>query len=107
MSDRIYADYNATAPLRAEARAAMIDAMAVLGNPSSVHGPGRAARALIETAAARSRRWSMRTPVSHFHHGGTEASALALKGCGRSRIVISAIEHEAVLGHPGGQTIAG
>ena len=98
MSDRVYADYNATAPLRAEARAAMIDAMAVLGNPSSVHGPGRAARALIETARREVAALVNAAPQSViFTSGGTEASALALKGCGRSRIVISAIEHEAVL----------
>lgn len=47
---RVYLDYNATAPLRAEARAAMIEAMDVVGNPSSVHAEGRAAKGLIERA---------------------------------------------------------
>ena len=44
MRPRVYLDWNATAPLRPEARAAMIDAMDAFGNPSSVHGEGRAAR---------------------------------------------------------------
>ncbi len=48
---RIYLDHNATTPLRAEARAAMIAAMDVVGNPSSVHAEGRAAKALIEKRA--------------------------------------------------------
>jgi len=50
---RIYLDWNATAPLAPSAQAAMADAMAVLGNPSSVHGEGRAARRLVEEARAR------------------------------------------------------
>ena len=47
---RVYLDWNATAPLRAEARVAMAAAMDVVGNPSSVHAEGRAAKALIERA---------------------------------------------------------
>ena len=49
---RTYLDHNATTPLRTEARAAMIDAMDVMGNPSSVHAEGRAAKMLIERARA-------------------------------------------------------
>ena len=45
---RCYLDYNATAPLRAEARTAMIAAMDLVGNPSSVHAEGRAAKAIVE-----------------------------------------------------------
>lgn len=52
MNTRIYLDWNATAPLRPEARAAMVAAMDVVGNPSSVHAEGRAARALVERARA-------------------------------------------------------
>ena len=52
MTDRLYLDWNATAPLRPEARAAMVAAMEVVGNPSSVHAEGRAARALVERARA-------------------------------------------------------
>ncbi len=50
MVERVYLDYNATAPLRPEAREAMIAAMEVVGNPSSVHAEGRAAKGLIERA---------------------------------------------------------
>ena len=46
----IYADYNATAPVRPEAKAAMMAALEVGANPSSVHGPGRAARKMLEQA---------------------------------------------------------
>ena len=48
--DRVYLDWNATAPLRAEARDAMLAAMDVVGNPSSVHAEGRAAKAIVERA---------------------------------------------------------
>ena len=47
---RVYLDWNASAPLRPEARAAMLEAMDVVGNPSSVHTEGRAARAIVEKA---------------------------------------------------------
>jgi len=50
MAERVYLDWNATAPLRPEARAAMLEAMDVVGNPSSVHAEGRAAKGLIEKA---------------------------------------------------------
>ena len=49
---RVYLDWNATAPLRPEARAAMISALDVAGNPSSVHAEGRAARGIVERARA-------------------------------------------------------
>ena len=48
--DRIYLDWNATAPIRAEVLARMVDALSTTGNPSSVHAEGRAARGLVETA---------------------------------------------------------
>ncbi|MEO0381825.1 MAG: aminotransferase class V-fold PLP-dependent enzyme, partial [Pseudomonadota bacterium] len=48
--NRVYLDHNATTPLRAEARAAMVAAMDVMGNPSSVHAEGRAAKMLVERA---------------------------------------------------------
>ncbi len=50
MGERVYLDWNATAPLRPEAREAMVAAMDVVGNPSSVHAEGRAARAVVERA---------------------------------------------------------
>lgn len=50
MTARVYLDWNATAPLRPQARAAMLAALDLVGNPSSVHAEGRAARALVERA---------------------------------------------------------
>ena len=52
MKSRTYLDWNATAPLRPEARDAMIAAMDLVGNPSSVHAEGRAAKGLVERARA-------------------------------------------------------
>lgn len=92
---RAYLDWNATAPLRPEARAAMAEAMEMLGNPSSVHAEGRAARALIERARAR-----IATAVGAqgaeivFTSGATEAAALALRGRG---LAASGIEHDCVV----------
>ena len=50
MSGRTYLDWNATAPLRPQARAAVVATLDAVGNPSSVHREGRAARRLIELA---------------------------------------------------------
>ena len=50
MTERAYLDWNATAPLRPQARAAMVAALDAIGNPSSVHAEGRAARGLVEAA---------------------------------------------------------
>jgi len=47
---RVYLDYNAAAPLRPDARAAMLEALDALGNPSSIHAEGRKARAIVEEA---------------------------------------------------------
>lgn len=91
---RVYLDHNATAPLRPEARAAMIAAMDVLGNPSSVHGEGRAAHALIERARAQvAAAFGAEGADVIFTSGATEAAALACAGRGLSG---SEIEHEAV-----------
>ena len=99
---RTYLDYNATAPLRPEAREALLAALDI-GNPSSVHFEGRQARALVETA----RQDIAELVVAHpetviFTSGGTEACNLALNlrqapGGKISRILVSAIEHSAVL----------
>ncbi len=91
---RAYLDYNATAPLRDEARAAMIAAMDVVGNPSSVHAEGRKAKALIETARAdiASALGADGADVI-FTSGATEAAALAMRGRG---LVAGDIEHDAV-----------
>ena len=97
----VYLDYNATAPVRPEAIAAMTRALETGGNPSSVHAAGRAARALVEQAredvAA-----LIGGPASTvvFTGGGTEANALAIESAvatGSRRLIVSAIEHDSVL----------
>src|ERR1700761_3343885 len=105
MAERVYLDWNATTPLRAEAKAAMADAWELEGNPSSVHAEGRQARRLVEdarTAVAAAAGALARNVV--FTSGGTEANALALApGAGRAgsppvrRLLMSAVEHSSVL----------
>lgn len=76
---RAYMDYNATAPLRPTVRAATIAAMETLGNPSSIHAEGRAARALLEEARERLAAGVGATPENIvFTSGATEAANLAL-----------------------------
>ena len=105
MTERIYLDWNATAPLRPAARAAMLAALDQLGNPSSVHAEGRAARHLVETA-----REQVAALVGAdagnvvFTSGGTEANGLALGPAIErpgdrqplDRLLVSAIEHPSV-----------
>ncbi|HEV2302759.1 MAG TPA: aminotransferase class V-fold PLP-dependent enzyme, partial [Stellaceae bacterium] len=93
-----YLDWNATTPLRQEARAAVAAALEVCGNPSSVHRRGRAARQIVE--AARSAVGSLVGAAPGevvFVSGGTEANHLALLGAGRARVLVSAVEHDSVL----------
>lgn len=99
---RIYLDYNATAPLRPEARDALLAALDI-GNPSSVHEEGRKARALVEAARADvARLVGAPAETVIFTSGGTEACNLAL-GLRQApageikRLLVSAIEHSAVL----------
>jgi cysteine desulfurase len=105
-AERIYLDWNATAPLRPQARAAAAAALGVCGNPSSVHAEGRAVRRGIEEA-----RESVAALVGAeprnvvFTSGGTEANMMALSpfvGTGpglepRDCLLVSAIEHPSVL----------
>ena len=94
----VYLDFNATTPLRPEARAAMLEVMSRTGNASSVHRPGRDARRCLETARRDIAAALGAVPENLvFTSGGTEADILALRGCGRRRILVSAIEHPAVL----------
>jgi cysteine desulfurase len=80
---RTYLDWNATAPLRPEAREAMIAAMGVLGNPSSVHGEGRAAKSIIEKARGQvAAAFGAASADIVFTGSATEAAALALQGRG-------------------------
>ena len=79
MSSRVYLDWNATAPLRPEARAAMSAALEIAGNPSSVHAEGRAARRLVEDARAQvAAAIGAKFDNVIFTSGGTEANAQAL-----------------------------
>jgi cysteine desulfurase len=100
MNQRSYLDHNATAPLRPEVREAVIDALALNGNPSSVHAEGRAARAAIEQARAKVAKLVGAHPANViFTSGGTEANALALAAqSGEAwHCYLSAIEHPSVL----------
>lgn len=91
---RVYLDHNATTPLRAEARAAMIAAMDVAGNPSSVHAEGRAAKGVVERARAQlAEALGASGADIVFTSGATEAAALALEGRG---LHCAGVEHDAV-----------
>jgi cysteine desulfurase len=106
---RVYLDYNATAPLRPEARAATLEALDALGNPSSIHAEGRRARAIVEEARRSVAALAGVEPRGVvFVSGGTEAANLALtpaiQATGRktplTRLIMSAGEHPCVLrGH--------
>ena len=91
---RVYLDWNATAPLRPEARAAMAAALDVTGNPSSVHAEGRAAKMLLERARddLAEALGAAKADII-FTSGATEAAALALDGQG---LACAGIEHDAV-----------
>ncbi len=79
MSERAYFDWNASAPLRAEARAAMLAALDVTATASSVHAEGRAARALVEKARAQVASLVGAQPKNvTFTSGATETNMLAL-----------------------------
>jgi len=95
---RHYLDYNATSLLRPEARAEMVRAMDEGGNPSSVHHFGRQAQQIVEGARAEVADFAVRSTENViFTSGATEASNLALLGCGRSRLIVSSVEHDASL----------
>jgi cysteine desulfurase len=106
MSERVYFDWNATAPLRKEAREAVLRALEGTGNASSVHAEGRAARGLIEAARAEvAELVGAEAKNVTFTSGATEANMLALtpaiaaagEKAQRDRLFVSAIEHPSVL----------
>lgn len=102
---RVYLDWNATTPLRDEARVAMLAAMDAVGNPSSVHAEGRQARRLVEDArAAVAAAVGAEARQVVFTSGGTEANVMALvPGIARKgsppveRLIVSAVEHPSVM----------
>jgi len=102
-----YLDHAATTPMLPEAVTAVADAMADLGNPSSLHGAGRRARRRIEESREQvAAALGARPSEVIFTAGGTEADNLAVKGIfwarraadsRRTRVIVSAVEHHAVL----------
>lgn len=105
MAERAYFDWNATAPLRAEARAAMVTSLGLTGNASSVHGEGRSARRLIEEAREQvAALVGAEAKGVTFTSGATEANMLALTPAleiggrrePRDRVFITTIEHPSV-----------
>jgi cysteine desulfurase len=103
--ERVYLDWNATTPLRPEARAAMLAAMDAVGNPSSVHAEGRQARRIVEDArAVIAAAVGAEARQLVFTSGGTEANMMALVpgsarkgGAPVERLIISAVEHPSVM----------
>jgi len=105
MSERAYFDWNATAPLRQEARAAMVTTLGLTGNASSVHAEGRAVRRLVEAAREQvAGLVGAEAKNVTFTSGATEANMLALtpaieiggRKSLRDRLFVSAIEHPSV-----------
>jgi cysteine desulfurase len=105
MAERSYFDWNATTPLRPEAIAAFADALTIMGNPSSVHAEGRAARRLVERAREQVAHLVGAKPADvTFTSSGTEANMLALTPAietakekrPRDKLLMSAIEHSSV-----------
>jgi cysteine desulfurase len=95
-AERTYLDWNATAPLRPEAREACIAALDVVGNPSSPHAHGRRARAIVEDAREQVAALVGTRPAEVvFTSGGTEANNAVL-AAGWDTIVLSGIEHDSV-----------
>ena len=98
MSSRVYLDYNASAPVWPEAADAVDEALRAGANASSIHAPGRAARARIEDARESvARLVGADSAGIVFTGGGTEANNQAVRCSGAERVLVSAIEHESVL----------
>ena len=94
---RTYLDWNATAPLRPEARAAMLAALEVAGNPSSPHAEGRRARVVVEDAREQVAALLGAQPADVvLTSGGTEANNTVL-AAGWDTILVCGIEHDSVL----------
>ncbi|MBL9036759.1 MAG: cysteine desulfurase [Rhodospirillaceae bacterium] len=98
MTGAVYMDANATMPICAPAQAALTHALGTLGNPSSVHRFGRAARALVDQARAQVAKLVQgRAQDVVFTSGGTEANNLAIASRGDRALIVSGIEHDSVL----------
>ena len=101
MSGRVYLDYNATSVVRPEAEAAVLAALRLGGNASSIHAAGRSARAMIEDAREAVAALAGARPQDVvFTSGGSEANALAIDSAvraGSRRLIVGATEHASVL----------
>jgi cysteine desulfurase len=107
MSPRVYLDHAATTPVRPEVVAVVAEQLGRRGNPSSLHADGRQARRLVEEHRERiAAAVGARPSEVVFTAGGTESDNLAVKGLfwarrradpGRTRVLVSAVEHHAVL----------
>lgn len=100
-ADSLYLDHAATTPLLPAARDALLHGFAIWANPSSPHGPGRAARAALEDARARLKAALHWDGEVIFTSGASEALALAISRCVQPLAGVSVVEHEAVLRHAG------
>ncbi|MGH7186600.1 MAG: aminotransferase class V-fold PLP-dependent enzyme, partial [Pseudomonadota bacterium] len=100
MSARTYLDWNATAPLRPEARAAMIAALDLAGNPSSVHAEGRAAKMLVETAREQVARAAGCRPAEVvFTSGATEAAGVLAGAPAGHNVYVDPSAHDCLMAH--------
>jgi len=98
MKNPVYMDHNATTAVRPAVKDALIQALELTGNPSSVHGAGRGVRKLVEDAREQVAALVGAMPAGVvFTSGGTEANNLAIPGAGTRRVLVSAVEHVSVL----------
>ncbi|MSU89967.1 aminotransferase class V-fold PLP-dependent enzyme [Rhodobacteraceae bacterium 2CG4] len=99
-ASRIYLDWNATAPLRDAARSAMLAAMDVAGNPSSVHAEGRAARGVIERARAQvAAAVGCQRDEVVFTSGATEAAMVLAQRPPGAAVCVDDLAHDALWAH--------
>ena len=96
MRSRVYLDWNATAPLRPEARDAMVAALEVAGNPSSVHAEGRAAKAVMEKARGQVAAAIGCLPDEVVFTSGSTEAAQTVLAQGWDAALCSPVEHDAV-----------
>jgi cysteine desulfurase len=98
---RIYLDYNATSPLRPAVKEAMMQAMDLFGNPSSVHRDGVAAKRIVTAARETlAKRLNIKTGQIVFTSGGSEANATIFNTFAGQTILCSAVEHASVMNNP-------
>ncbi len=95
---RTYLDYNATCPIRPEVIAAVADAMGTVGNASSIHGEGRAARKIVEDARGHvANLVGVRSAQVIFNSGATEGNNTILSGYQDKSVLVAASEHPSIL----------